>query len=108
MSGIRDARRRYEKWWLGKHCRLWQGQPFRRVVHIELIGPPSFFYGDVWLTFEDGERLAVQTDAQKAMWKPEKILRPEHGATQPLIVGRESRPASETQWAIHVRRWPGA
>jgi hypothetical protein len=57
-----DERRRamqatYEKWWLGKYVNhLYSDKPFRKVIAIEFVAPPSGIYGDVWLTFEDGER----------------------------------------------------
>lgn len=53
---------KYERWWLGKYCRLrFSMGPFRKVIKIKLFGPPSFVYGTVELTFEDGEIVNVCT-----------------------------------------------
>jgi len=50
-------RRKYERWWLGKRCRLdGSTREFRLVVRVEMVGPPSFVYGDVWLHYDDGDR----------------------------------------------------
>lgn len=51
---------KYRRWWFGKMCRVaGVPGPFRKVTGIKLIGPPSFVYGDVWLTFEDGVEVGV-------------------------------------------------
>jgi len=58
-----DFQKRYENWWLGKRVRTPPGQgEFRLVTAIELVGPPSFVYGNVWLTFEDGTTDFVKSD----------------------------------------------
>ncbi len=55
MSPVRrDVQKRYDRWWLGKLCRLRGSGEFKRVVKVELIGPPSFVYGTAVLHFEDG------------------------------------------------------
>ena len=52
---IVDEQEKYERWWLGKRCRLYLSQrPFKKVIKVELVGPPSFVYGSVWLHYEDG------------------------------------------------------
>ncbi len=58
---IQSAQLIYERWWLGKYCRPanMTNHPFKKVVSVELVGPPSFFCGDVWLHFEDGTRNSV-------------------------------------------------
>lgn len=53
-TGKDKAQARYERWWLGKRCRLPGHHTFRKVVKVEAIGPPSFVYGVVKITFEDG------------------------------------------------------
>lgn len=58
-SDIGTWQARYEKWWLGKMCRLTanglcDGARFRKVVEVRLVGPPSFVYGCAWLVYEDG------------------------------------------------------
>jgi len=45
---------RYERWWLHKDVRFNDGDPWKRVTKVTLVGPPSFVYGSVWLTFADG------------------------------------------------------
>lgn len=56
MLGITVAKARYEKWWLGKHCRPADAidKPFKKVKAIDVIGPPSFVYGQITLCYEDG------------------------------------------------------
>lgn len=58
-------RDRYERWWLGKLCRASSLEPYRKVKRIELVGPPSFVYGDVWLEFDDGEKVCVPHHGMK-------------------------------------------
>jgi len=49
------AKTTYEKWWLGKMCRpINSSYPFKKVVEIKVIGPPSFVYGTAWIVYEDG------------------------------------------------------
>ncbi len=55
MLGIIVAKERYERWWLGKYCRL-AGQshrPFKKVVKIETCGPPSFVSGQITFIYAD-------------------------------------------------------
>jgi len=54
-----NAQEKYERWWLGKFCRVRGGTEFKQVKEVRLVGPPSFFYGDVWLVFADGEERPV-------------------------------------------------
>lgn len=56
MLGITEYKERYEKWWLGKYCRpASHGEkPFKKVVKIEMCGPPSFVYGQISFIYEDG------------------------------------------------------
>lgn len=45
----------YERWWLGKWVRHpTKKGPFRKVIRVEWIGPPSGVYGGVTLHFEEG------------------------------------------------------
>ena len=55
MLGITVYRERYERWWLGKYCRpiTRSNQPFRKVVKINLLGPPSFVSGQITFHYED-------------------------------------------------------
>lgn len=48
-----DFQEVYERWWLGKKCRLPNGE-VKKISEIELVGPPSFVYGTVFLHFSDG------------------------------------------------------
>lgn len=51
-----DYRERYERWWLGKYCRPASSrEPFRKVVKIDLVGAPSFVYGQLTFHYEDGD-----------------------------------------------------
>ena len=52
----------YSGWWVGKWCRntINPQSKFRLVVDVELIGPPSFVYGDVQLIYSDGTRESVR------------------------------------------------
>lgn len=53
--GITKWRQTYERWWLGKLCRpALSSAPFKRVVKVEVAGPPSFVYGGATLHYEDG------------------------------------------------------
>jgi hypothetical protein len=55
MLGITVCRERYERWWLGKYCRpAYSNAPFRKVVKIDLVGPPSFVSGQLTFHYEDG------------------------------------------------------
>jgi len=55
MLGITVCKERYERWWLDKYCRpANQRKPFKKVVEIEMVGPPSFVYGGIVLHYEDG------------------------------------------------------
>lgn len=45
---------RYDRWWLGKKCRVNDARDFKLVTKVKLHGPPSFVYGSVELYFEDG------------------------------------------------------
>lgn len=55
----------YERWWLGKlvlPVNHFRDEKPKRVLQIELVGAPSFFYGEVFLTFEDGTQNHVAHD----------------------------------------------
>jgi hypothetical protein len=55
-----DHQKKYEKWWLGKHCRLaGSNRRFKLVKDINLFGPPSFVYGSVELVFADNSAECV-------------------------------------------------
>ena len=57
MLGRTICRERYERWWLGKYCRPaygWPNHPFKKVIKIDLIGPPSFVCGQLTFHYEDG------------------------------------------------------
>lgn len=60
-----DYRERYESWWLGKEVRFNAGDPFQKVVHIKMVGPPSFDYGSVWFVFDDGTVHYVPTRGRR-------------------------------------------
>lgn len=69
-----SAYSRYSRWWLGKRVRnadMGSERPFKKVVRIELIGPPSFVYGDVELHYEDGTSEYVRPTSRNA-FKPRK------------------------------------
>jgi len=48
---IYDHEQKYRRWWLGKLVRQPGCEEYRLVVDIQLVGPPSFVYGDVLLMF---------------------------------------------------------
>lgn len=48
-----SPQQRYERWWLGKYIKANGVKEFKLVIEIELIGPPSFTYGSIVLTFDD-------------------------------------------------------
>lgn len=49
-----NPRERYCRWWEGKLCRrVGSNKPFKRVIEVECVGPPSFVYGTVILHYED-------------------------------------------------------
>lgn len=71
-----DFWQRYQRWWLGKMCRIGHYGEFRKVTEVELVGPPSFVYGDVWLHFDDGDSQAVyHGDAFKPRKKDVEVLK---------------------------------
>lgn len=53
---IANEQEKYEKWWLGKMCRVRNAKVFSKVIKVTLNGPPSFVYGNVYLDFEDGRK----------------------------------------------------
>lgn len=59
---------RYKRWWLGKMCRVCQEKPFKKVVDVKWYGPPSGFYGDIGLVFED----QTETIVPHNKFKPRK------------------------------------
>lgn len=63
---IVDEQKKYERWWLGKKCRLTMTRaPFKVVTKIILHGPPSFVYGFVELFFDDGTSKTINTEKFK-------------------------------------------
>ena len=63
-----EAQSIYEKWWLGKYVKLAvanKDAPFKKVIKVEFIGPPSAFCGQVYLTFEDGTSCPVFSDSYR-------------------------------------------
>lgn len=52
----------YKKWWLGNRVRrAGDTGPFKLVMSVEFIGPPSGVYGSVELRFDDGTRCMVSS-----------------------------------------------
>lgn len=52
----------YEKWWLGKYCRMVLGNrdtPFLKVVRVEVFMPPSGMVGEAMLHFKDGTAITI-------------------------------------------------
>lgn len=50
-----DYQERYNRWWLHRRCRRANSdREFKLVTRVELVGPPSFFYGFVVLHYSDG------------------------------------------------------
>lgn len=65
-----DYQERYDRWWLGKMCKpRGYKMHFKRVVQVQLIGPPSFVYGHVKLHFSDGDVVTVH---QGEAYRPRK------------------------------------
>jgi len=59
-----DQREVYRRWWVGKMCKpVNRGGPFKKVVDVRVIGPPSFVYGSAYLVYEDGTEDCIYTDA---------------------------------------------
>lgn len=74
---------RYVHWWLRRYCRLaGSTAPYRLVTSVAWVGPPSGVYGDVWLTYESGEREVVQHgDAFKPRRRDVEVLSDKKGET---------------------------
>jgi hypothetical protein len=70
MTGFEKAQKRYDSWWLGKICLAPNTGVFKKVVRVELHGPPSFVVGVVKLHFEDGTCEFVRTHPNA--YKPKK------------------------------------
>lgn len=67
-------RRLYEKWWLGKYCNIPTAMnDYKLVIGIELIGPPSFVCGVVYLHFEDGSQVPIFCNTYKPRKKDVKV-----------------------------------
>ena len=49
-------------------CRVCQEKPFKKVVDVKWYGPPSGFYGDIGLVFED----QTETIVPHNKFKPRK------------------------------------
>lgn len=54
MSKKDEEQKKYEKWWLGKKCFCRSTGEYMTVNKVTLVGPPSFVYGCVFLSFENG------------------------------------------------------
>jgi len=71
LDPIDTWKEKYEKWWLYKYCRAAGSTgEFKRVIKIEVFGPPSFVYGTAELTFEDGTTMHPGTPYT---FKPRKM-----------------------------------
>ena len=69
---------RYERWWVGNLCRLvGSGAPFRRVVSLNIYGPPSLFNAVVELVYEDKtiEAVTCGVNAYRPRKKDVEILK---------------------------------
>jgi len=69
---------RYERWWVGNLCRLvGGGAPFRRVVSLNIYGPPSLFNAVVELVYEGGitETVDCGVNAYRPRKKDVEILK---------------------------------
>lgn len=92
MTGY-DYQRRYESWWLNKRCRLafHHLTPFMLVTKVKLVGPPSFVYGSVWLTFEDGSECFVPCGNAFKPRKCDVEVQPDYDAAKtPVTAGKIS------------------
>jgi len=76
-TGIKLMYDTYMKWWAGKYCRMaaYDHGDYKLVVDVELVGPPSFVYGDVWLVYGDGKKETVQINKPHRFNGP-NIFRP--------------------------------
>ena len=66
MSGKIEARERYLRWWKGKLVKPPMAQDDdprwpKRVIDVEVYGPPSFVYGGATLIFDDGTEHNIVT-----------------------------------------------
>ena len=67
----------YYDWWVGKWC-MNASQPQEKpelVLDVELIGPPSFVYGDVYLVFSGNKKRMVIPNHVRTYNGPE-VFRP--------------------------------
>lgn len=62
-AGIKAALERYRKWWQGKICKDISMSEFRLVKDINVVGNPSFVYGNGYFVFEDGSKHAIATNS---------------------------------------------
>jgi len=56
---------KYYDWWVGKWCKN-ASQEYENpelVLDVELVGPPSFVYGSVYLILNGNKKRRVITDA---------------------------------------------
>jgi len=75
---ISDVRERYERWWLGKYCKpAYLSMDFKKVVKIELYGPPSFVYGGAELVFDDGTSAIIYHGNSFKPRKKDVLVKPE-------------------------------
>lgn len=65
MSGLQEAKRRYEKWWVGKHCKPNSHMEGGKVIEVKTYGPKSFVYGGASLIYECGTEVPIPTYAYK-------------------------------------------
>lgn len=64
--GIVAAQQRYNEWWVGKRCRTAHGLgPFRKVVAVNVYGPPSYVYGTAELVFAGGRTQTITSPAYR-------------------------------------------
>lgn len=75
---ISDVRERYERWWLGKYCKpVSLIMPFKKVVKINMYGPPSFVYGVAELVFDDGTSRMINHGNAFKPRKKDVLVKPE-------------------------------
>lgn len=70
---IGTAYETYCKWWLGKYVRtpMEDETVFHKVINIDVLGPPSFVYGQATLYYEDGSEQNLPYDPKA--YRPRKF-----------------------------------
>jgi len=73
--GKEEQREIYRKWWVGKMCRPANTEgPFKKVVDVNVVGPPSFVCGSASLVYEDGSKNLIITPAYRPRKRDVEVM----------------------------------